>query len=71
MKIVDAVNDWAHTSVMAKDTIGVRLDPEARAALEAVAKEREWTLSYTAGKAIVDWLTRNGLLVKAKKGPKK
>jgi predicted transcriptional regulator len=50
---------------MAKDTIGVRLDPDVCAALKTAAAKAEWTVSHTASNAIVDWLRREGWLPKA------
>lgn len=56
---VDMVYYLPYRPLMAKTGIvGVRLEPEARAALEAAAASREWTVSFTARKAIIDWLAR-------------
>ena len=42
------------------DPIGVRLDPEERAALERVAKADARPISAMARKIIAEWLKRHG-----------
>lgn len=54
---------------MAKtDPIGVRLDPDERAALEKAAAADDRSMSALARKILSDWLRKNGWL---KKAPKK
>jgi hypothetical protein len=61
--IVDIVNGTRYCAPMAKtEPIGVRLEQVEREALEAAAAAGEWSTSFTARKAIVDWLTRGGWL---------
>lgn len=49
---------------MTKSTVGLRLEADELDALRKAAASREWSTSFIARKAIVDWLTRNGFLPK-------
>jgi hypothetical protein len=48
---------------MAKtEPIGFRLEPSELEALAQAAAAGEWSISFTARKAVVDWLRREGRL---------
>lgn len=49
------------------DPIGVRLDPEVKAALERAAAADDRSLSAMAHKIIAEWLRKNGWLKGGKK----
>lgn len=52
-----------------KDSIGVRLEPDEREALERAAADDARPMSALARKVLVEWLRRNGWM-KAQKGRK-
>ena len=49
------------------DPIGIRLEPEEKAALAKAAAADERTMSAMARKIIVDWLRRHGHMKGARK----
>lgn len=52
---------------MAKaNSVGVRLEPEERVALQQAASAADRTLSALARRVLVDWLRKNGHLAEAK-----
>lgn len=57
-----------YISGMAKtDTLGVRLDPNEKAALERAAAADDRPVSALARKIIAEWLAKNGWMMGGKK----